>query len=91
LNATTGDKIWSYTIGNGILSTPAFDNGVLYISSTNGNVYALRVSPATSPSSKPSNNLPIIIGVVVAVVIVAAAVVLMFLRKKGTPSRIRGE
>jgi outer membrane protein assembly factor BamB len=81
LNAANGDKLWNYTT-SGEVGSPVVVNGVLYVDSGN-NIYALRVSPATSPSSKPSNTLPIIIGVAVAVLIVVLVVFLIFLRKKG--------
>ena len=84
LSATNGVKLWNYTT-SGAVGSPVVVNGVLYVGGGD-NVYALRVSPASSASSassKPSNTLPIIIGVVVAVLIVALVVVLMFLRKKG--------
>lgn len=82
LNATNGVELWSYPT-SGAVNSPTVINGVLYVGESN-NVYALRVSPTTSPSSKPSNTLPIIIGVAVAVVIVAAVVFLMFQKRLKT-------
>jgi outer membrane protein assembly factor BamB len=44
LNATTGAKLWSYTTGNDVYSSPAVANGVVYVGSEDGNVYALNAS-----------------------------------------------
>jgi eukaryotic-like serine/threonine-protein kinase len=66
----------SYT-GNQISASPAFANGIVYVASSNGNVYAFGTSQ-TSPST-----LIIIIGVVV-VVVVAAVVFLLFQKKMKT-------
>ncbi len=74
LNATNGVELWSYPT-SGAVDSPAVVNGVLYVGGGN-NIYALRVTPTTSPSSKQSNPLPIIIGVVAAVLIVATVVLL---------------
>ena len=41
LNATNGQKIWSYLTQGSVGSSPAFVNGVVYIGSGDGNVYAL--------------------------------------------------
>jgi len=40
LNATTGAKLWNYTSGGGVES-PAVANGVVYVGSEDGNVYAI--------------------------------------------------
>jgi outer membrane protein assembly factor BamB len=40
LNAQTGAKLWSYATGNGVGASPAVVNGVVYIGSGDGNVYA---------------------------------------------------
>ena len=44
LNASTGAKLWSYTTGVAINSSPAVVNGVVYIGSEDGTVYALNAS-----------------------------------------------
>jgi hypothetical protein len=52
LNATTGDAIWTYTNDGIYQSSPAVANGVLYIGSHSGSVYAvgeLSTSPQASP------------------------------------------
>jgi eukaryotic-like serine/threonine-protein kinase len=41
LNASTGTKLWSYTTGKQVLSSPAVANGVVYVGSFDNNVYAL--------------------------------------------------
>jgi outer membrane protein assembly factor BamB len=40
LNAKTGKKLWSYTTGSSVDSSPAVANGVVYFSPSNGGVYA---------------------------------------------------
>jgi len=40
LNAETGTKLWSYTTGSVVFSSPAVANGVVYVGSDDGNVYA---------------------------------------------------
>jgi outer membrane protein assembly factor BamB len=50
LNATNGIKLWSHTTSGAVFS-PAIVNGVLYAGASN-NIYALRVSPASSPPPK---------------------------------------
>jgi hypothetical protein len=44
LNASTGAKLWSYTTGSVVNSSPAVANGVGYVSTGGGNVYALNAS-----------------------------------------------
>jgi outer membrane protein assembly factor BamB len=82
LNATTGAKLWNYSTG-GSVGSPVVVNGILYVGGGN-NVYALRVSSASSPSPKLSRTLPIVVGGTVAVVIVAMAVFLMFRKRVKT-------
>ena len=41
LNAKTGVKLWSFTTGYGVWSSPAVSKGVVYVGSGDGNVYAL--------------------------------------------------
>ncbi len=40
LNATTGAKVWSYTTGNNVNSSPAVSGTVVYVGSYDGKVYA---------------------------------------------------
>jgi len=44
LNATTGNKIWSYITGADVTSSPAVAYGRVYFTSHDGNVYALNAS-----------------------------------------------
>jgi outer membrane protein assembly factor BamB len=55
LNASDGAKLWNYTSGSWVWSSPAVVNGVVYAGSNDGNVYALGGSPTSSPS--PSSSL----------------------------------
>jgi outer membrane protein assembly factor BamB len=41
LNETTGAEIWNLTTGEGIVASPAIVNGIVYISSRDGYVYAI--------------------------------------------------
>jgi outer membrane protein assembly factor BamB len=43
-NASTGAKIWNYSTGGLIISSPNVMNGVVYIGSQDSNVYALNAS-----------------------------------------------
>jgi len=82
LDEASGAKLWSYnTIG--AVGSPVVVNGILYVGGGES-VYALRVSPATSASPKPSSTLPIIIGVIVALLIVAIFALLIFQKKLKT-------
>jgi serine/threonine-protein kinase len=40
LNASTGAKLWSYTVGEYVDSSPAVANGVVYVGSWDKNLYA---------------------------------------------------
>ena len=44
LNATTSVKLWSYTTGDVVGSSPAVANGVVYAGSSDGNLYALNAT-----------------------------------------------
>ena len=44
LNASTGALIWKYPVGMAGYAGPAVANGIVYVSSTDGNVYALNAS-----------------------------------------------
>ena len=44
LNATTGAKLWNYTTGGGVDSSPAVANGVVYVGSDDNNTYALNAT-----------------------------------------------
>jgi outer membrane protein assembly factor BamB len=53
LNAASGAKLWSYTTDNMVDSSPAVVNGVVYVATDAGSIYALGGSPTSSPSSTP--------------------------------------
>ena len=40
LDAMTGALIWTYATGNGVYDSPVVANGVAYVVSADGNVYA---------------------------------------------------
>src|ERR1700674_2308342 len=44
LNARTGAKLWGFATGSGVASSPAVANGIVYVGSNDGNLYALRAS-----------------------------------------------
>ncbi len=44
MNATSGTKLWKFTTGNEVDSSPAVVNGVVYIGSGDSNVYALNAT-----------------------------------------------
>jgi PGF-CTERM protein len=44
LNATTGAKLWNYTTGSSVYSSPAVANGVVYVGSEDNNTYALNAT-----------------------------------------------
>ncbi|PIM72496.1 hypothetical protein CTU88_10080 [Streptomyces sp. JV178] len=41
MDADTGGKRWTFPTGSPVSATPAFADGVLYLSSVNGVVYAV--------------------------------------------------
>ena len=73
VNAKTGQQIWNYSIDDGVIpsemgviSSPAIADGVLYIGSSDKNVYALNISGGvplipetkTNPTSKFPTAIP---------------------------------
>lgn len=44
LNAKTGAKLWSFSCGGKIFSTPAISAGIIVIGCTDGNIYALNIN-----------------------------------------------
>ena len=44
MNAASGTKLWNYTTGGGVYSSPAVVDGVVYIGSDDDNVYALNAT-----------------------------------------------
>ena len=53
-NATDGSWLWNSNQTGNILSSPAYANGVVYVDSTNGNIYAFGTPLATSAQATPS-------------------------------------
>ena len=51
VNATTGTKLWSYTTGGVVDSAPAVVNGVVYVGSRDGNVYAIGNESVSTPTT----------------------------------------
>ena len=43
LNASTGALLWKYTTANNVESSPAVANGVVYVGSGDGNLYAFHL------------------------------------------------
>jgi outer membrane protein assembly factor BamB len=54
LNAYTGAKLWNYTTGGYVDSSPAVVNGVVYVGSNDGNVYAIGNAAAATNQSATS-------------------------------------
>ena len=44
MNATNGVKLWNYTTGGDVDSSPAVVGGVVYVGSDDDNVYALNAA-----------------------------------------------
>jgi hypothetical protein len=76
LNAASGAKLWSYTTGGAVVSSPAVVRGVVYVGSSDGKVYAI---------SAPAHlGLPavFVIVVVVGIIAVIVAAALSFRRRQ---------
>ncbi len=59
LNTVTGLQIWSYPLGiTGTTSSPSIANGILYIRSDNGYIFAFGKASAPSISLSPAFGLP---------------------------------
>jgi PGF-CTERM protein len=72
LNATTGAKLWNYTTGGGVFSSPAVANGTVYVGGVDGNVYAIgNAAAATSQSATPGFDVMFaLVGLVIAAYVV---------------------
>jgi outer membrane protein assembly factor BamB len=65
-------KLWSFTTGGFVLSSPAVANGIVYVGSDDGNVYAIGdAATATSQGTTPGFEVASIIGLAIAVYIVS--------------------
>src|SRR5437764_12454022 len=56
LNAKTGAKLWSYTTGGAIYSSPAVGGGIVYIGSQDRTLYALDAKKGTKLGSYKSGS-----------------------------------
>jgi outer membrane protein assembly factor BamB len=57
LNANTGAKLWQFTTGGPVYSSPAVvANGVVYVGSNDKNVYALKASTGAKGTGRRSNH-----------------------------------
>ncbi len=57
LNAAAGAKLWSFTAGGHVVSSPAVANGVVYVGSDDGTVYALNAAAGARLWSFTTGNL----------------------------------
>jgi len=48
-NASTGQQLWSATTGGSIYSSPAVVNGIVYVGSDDGSLYAFGLPRAAEP------------------------------------------
>jgi outer membrane protein assembly factor BamB len=54
LDAGYGGKLWSFTTGSYVVSSPAVANGVVYVGSHDGNVYAFDLAGGTAAIARPA-------------------------------------
>jgi len=75
LDAITGAKIWNFSTGKQIYSSPAVVNGIIYFASYSGIVYAV--------GQPTSNNFYYVVAaaIAVAVIIIGAVVFLIKWRR----------
>ncbi|MGD0716776.1 MAG: PQQ-binding-like beta-propeller repeat protein, partial [Halobacteriota archaeon] len=71
-NATTGAKLWNYTTGGYVFSSPAVVNGTVYVGSSDGNLYAIgNAAAATSQGTTPGFEVVLaFVGLVIAAYVV---------------------
>lgn len=85
LNDTNGNLLWTYSNTGLINSSPTYANGVVYVDSTDGNVYAFGSlsgpSSTALSSSASTNNLFMVTAVAVAASIVVIGVVIFFRKR----------
>jgi len=55
LDQPTGQTIWTDDLGGGIESSPAVANGVVYVGSTSGTMYAVAAATGTTLWSGTTN------------------------------------
>ncbi len=49
-----GAKLWTYTTGGSVFSSPAVANGVVYAGSNDGNVYAFDLAGRAAAVKRPA-------------------------------------
>jgi len=81
INAINGVKIWNYTTGSFIFSSPAVVNGVLYIGSLDNNVYALGASPNTASTPKITSTT-IYVTIIIAAIVTSISIVFLIKKKR---------
>ena len=57
LNAETGCEVWKYMTGSGIMSSPSVADGIVYVGSDDGSIYAIgggNLSYGPNPTAKPT-------------------------------------
>lgn len=78
---STNQTLWRQPTSGQVRSSPAVANGVVYVGSSDSNVYAIGPTTPTANSGTPMNTYYIVIAAV-AVVFAAAAVISLLLRKR---------
>lgn len=56
MNAAKGTKIWNYSTGNYGSSSPTVANGLVYVNSEDGNIYAFNASTGTKIWNYPTGS-----------------------------------
>lgn len=105
VSASTGEKLWNYTLGYGVASAPTIENGTVYIggnfvtrrspdSESPGAIIALKPSitslPLLVPSPKPSPQIPEFPSWSIVVFVVAVSAFLIALKAKKAGARNHG-
>ncbi len=62
LNASTGALLWKYTTGSLVQSSPAVVNGMVYIGSIDGNLYAFGLPTSKCRRSSARRSVPTRLG-----------------------------
>ena len=77
---SANQTLWSYTTSGAVYSSPAVVDGVVYVGSADGNVYAFAAS--ASAGLLPQIETYAVIAVVVIVVVAIVAAVYLFVRRR---------
>jgi outer membrane protein assembly factor BamB len=78
--------VWSYATGDSVWPSPAFVNGVVYVGSADGNVYAFATSSSSGSLSQIETYAVIAVGVIILIAIVVAVYMFVGRRKRGQSS-----